>query len=129
MRVAVVLLPAFRQRVCFGVVEERVVAVAPREAAGSDAHVFIGNKLGLVVVVVVLQLEEVGVQGREDDRWHGDVEKDLLPELRIRLVARVSISGHEATHGHAAEHRVSADELRQHLGWAGKGRGSAGENG
>lgn len=111
VRVAVVFLPAFRQRVCFGIVEERVVAIAPGEATGSDAQVLIGNKLGLVIVIVVLQLEEVGVQGREDDRWHGDVEEDFLPELRVRLVARVSISGHEATHGHAVEHRVSAKEL------------------
>lgn len=119
MRITVIFLPAFRQRVGFGVVEERVIAITPREAASSDAQVLIRDKLGLVVVIVVLHLEEVGVQGREDDGWHGDVEEDLLPELGIRLVAGVGISRHKATHGHASEHRITADELRKHLGRAG----------
>ena len=105
----VFLLPAFRQWVCFGVVEQRVVTIAPRKTTGSDAHMFVGHKFGSVVMIVVLKLKEVGVQGREDDGWHRYIKENFLPKIWIELMATVRIGGHEASRGNAGKHRVGAE--------------------
>lgn len=121
-RSVTIIFPASRQWVGSRVVEQRLVTITPREATSADSKVLVWDKFGFVVMVVMLQLKKVGVQRRENNSWHGDVEKDLLPEIGIGLMTSVSLSRHETSHGHAGEHGVGADELRQHsgeVGWTG----------
>lgn len=115
-RSVTIIFPASRQWVSSRVVEQRLVTITPREATSADSKVLVWDKFGFVVMIVVFQLKKVGVQRRENNSWHGDVEKDFLPEIGIGLMTSVSLSRHKTSHGHAGEHGVGAGELRKHPG-------------
>jgi len=74
VRVVGVLVPG-GQRVGVGVVEQAVVAVAPRERLGAQPEVLVGPELGRVVVLV----RQVGVGHAQTDGRQRNDERQLLP--------------------------------------------------
>lgn len=74
------VLVAVRQRVGVRVVEQALVALAPREALVADAQVLVLDEFRSRVAVLLLVLQ-VSVQHAQSDRRHGDEERQLLPHL------------------------------------------------
>lgn len=77
------LLVALRKGVGVRVVDEGVVAVAPREGLVSDAEVAVGEELWLSVLLNVLRvflLLAVGVVRHKKTRWDSNKERNSLPK-------------------------------------------------
>lgn len=74
------VLIAIGKGVDMGVVEQALVAFAPREALLATTQVFVLDKLlaGLVVLLLVLQ---VGIQHAQTHGGHGHEEGQTLPHL------------------------------------------------
>lgn len=68
------------QGVNMGVVEQALVALAPRETLLTATQIFVLNELlaGVIVLLLVLQ---VCVQHAQTDSWHGHEERQTLPDL------------------------------------------------
>ena len=80
------LLVALRKGVGVRVVDEGVVAVAPREGLVSDAEVAVGEELWLSVLLNVLRvflLLAVGVVRHKKTRWDSNEERNSLPRVRV----------------------------------------------
>lgn len=74
------MLVAVREGVGVRVVEQALVALAPREALVADAQVFVLDEFWSRVSVLLLVLQ-VGVQHAQADGRHGHEERQLLPHL------------------------------------------------
>merc|ERR1719340_157066 len=86
-----VLFVAVREGVHVGVVEQRVVAVSPRELLAPDSEVVIGNELRGGVGVLVSHAE--GVHVPEDDDGDGGKEEALLPGLVATSMTTAHLPG------------------------------------
>merc|ERR1719167_722794 len=85
-----VLFVAVREGVHVGVVEQRGVAVPPRELLAPDPEVVIGNELGGGVGILVSHAEGVHVP---DDDGDGGKEEALLPGLVAASMTTAHLPG------------------------------------
>lgn len=74
------VLVTIRKGVGVGVVEQALVALAPREPLVTDAQMLILDELRLGMAVLFLVLQ-VCIQHAQADRWHGHEKGQLLPYL------------------------------------------------
>lgn len=80
------LFPPIGQWIHLGIVEQRVLTIAPGEAARANAQVLVGDELWSRVVIVVFHLHDVGVHTGQPDGGDAHEVEDFLPKIGIGLV-------------------------------------------